>query len=109
MTTMSEQPQFHIVVRRPDKRGPLAPYRFALTVGFALALTGRSLWAAAMTGVGIDHALTIFGLVALLAWFVVGRISSILGAATPSSDRSDAPSKSPPTMPRTDDTPSSVG
>lgn len=76
-------PEFHVVIKRPSRRGPLAPYRFAIVVVFALVVAGRPLWDATETGVGIDAALIRIGVAALFAWIVVGRINKILAAATP--------------------------
>lgn len=81
-------PEFHIVARRPHSKGPLAPYRFLITIGFALAVAGSALWNAAQTGVGVDPALIRFGVSALFAWIVVGHVSSILGSAERPTPRS---------------------
>ena len=34
-------PEFHIVVKRPSRHGPLAPYRFAICVAVALFIGMR--------------------------------------------------------------------
>lgn len=75
-----ELPEFHIVVRRPG-RGPLAPYRFVIVIGFALALTWRDLWNAALAGTEADAGLARAAIAGTLAWFVLGRVNSILKGA----------------------------
>lgn len=80
-TDTVDTPEFHLVVRHPNRRGPLAPYRFAITVVFAFAVSGAALWDATETGVGIDIALLRTAASALLAWIIVGRISKILASS----------------------------
>ncbi len=79
-SVVNDAPEFHIVVRRPGAPSPLAPYRFAITFAFALAVCGLPLWRAAETGQGIDDALLRVAGSALFAWFVLGRINSILSS-----------------------------
>lgn len=81
--THVDAPEFHIVVRRPG-RGPLAPYRFAITVIFVMAISGTQLWEAAHGTASVDSALIRAGIAGLFAWVVVGRANSILKDATPS-------------------------
>lgn len=76
-----DTPEFHLVVRHPNRRGPLAPYRFIITVTFAFTVSGVALWDATETGEGIDLALLRIAGSALLAWIVVGRISKILASS----------------------------
>lgn len=75
-------PEFRVVVRRTG-RGPLAPYRFAVAISFALLIAGRDLLAAAEHGVGVDDALLRAGVAGLFAWVVLGVVNSILRQATP--------------------------
>jgi hypothetical protein len=84
-----DTPEFHLVVRHPNRRGPLAPYRFTITVVFALVVSGGALWDATDTGVGIDMALLRIAGSALLAWIIVGRVSKIL-ASSVGSEQADA-------------------
>lgn len=81
--TTEELPEFHIVVRRPRGRGPLAPYRFALAVAFALALAGRDLWRAAVGDGELDAALLRAGVAALFIWILSGIVNGILASAEP--------------------------
>lgn len=82
-------PEFHVVVRHPNRRGPLAPYRFSLTVVFALAVSGMPLWRATETGLDLDAAMLRTAGAALFAWIVIGRISKILGSSSaPTADAS---------------------
>lgn len=78
--TVHDTPQFHIVVTRPTGRSPLAPYRFAITFAFAMAVCGLPLWRALETGNGIDDALLRIAGAALLAWLLLGRINKILSS-----------------------------
>ncbi len=80
-TVAGDTPEFHIVVKRPGRRSPLAPYRFAITFAFAMAVCGLPLWEAAETGHGVDDALLRVAGAALFAWFVLGRINRILSSA----------------------------
>lgn len=76
-------PEFHLVVRRRNGRGPLAPYRLALAVAFALAAAGRDLWAALHGRADVDAALLRAGVAALLVWVVAGAVDNVLAAGTP--------------------------
>ena len=79
----ADAPEFHIVVRRPNGRGPIAPYRFAITIVMAAMIAGRGLWTALELADGIDMALLrVFG-AAVFAWFVLGKIDRIIGSAPP--------------------------
>lgn len=82
--THVDAPEFHIVVRRPG-RGPLAPYRLAITIVFAMVISGAQLWAAAQGHTSVDAALIRAAIAGLFAWLVVGRANSILKGAGPSS------------------------
>lgn len=80
----NDLPEFHLVVRRPSRRGPLAPYRFALTVAFALAVSGGDLWDAARgdSGASTDAVLLRAGVASLFIWVLSGIVNGILASAT---------------------------
>lgn len=83
-----ELPEFHVVVRRPNRRGPLGPYRLALAVAFAMVIAGQQLLDAATTGTpSVDAALLRAGLAATFIWLLSGVVSRILahGDRPPSS------------------------
>lgn len=73
-------PEFHLVVRRPSRRGPLAPYRFPISVVFGLVIAGRRMLTAAGTGIGVDESMLVFGASTSFAWVLVGLLSKILGS-----------------------------
>lgn len=90
--TSVHAPEFHLVVKRASRRGPIAPYRLVITVAFALAVAGMPLWDAANSTVGVDSALLHVAGAGLFAWIVLGRVSAILGSAsrpTPRVDEAD--------------------
>jgi class 3 adenylate cyclase len=70
-------PEFHIVVRRPSTRSPLAPYRFALTVLFAFVVGGTKLWAALRDGTSLDGPVTRVLAAALFAWIMLGVVNRV--------------------------------
>ena len=76
-------PEFHIVVRRPNARGPIGPYRLTIAVLFALFVAGRDLYDAAMTGTNYDGALIHAGMAALFIWVLSGVVNSILRTSGP--------------------------
>ena len=76
-------PEFRVVVSRPHRRGPLAPYRLALAVVFALLVAGGRMWTALSTGQADDAALLVAAGAGLFVWIVTTIISSILAAGTP--------------------------
>lgn len=80
---MSDTPEFHLVVRRPSQRGPLAPYRLTISVVFGLVLAGRRMLTAAETGVGVDSSMLLFGGSTLFAWILVGVLSKLLAGSKP--------------------------
>jgi hypothetical protein len=67
--------EFHLVVRRPSDRSPLAPYRFSLSVAFALLVGANELWAALPAGPGLDIAVARVLVAALFAWIVLGVVN----------------------------------
>ena len=68
-------PEFHLVVKRPSGRSPLAPYRFALTVAFALAVGGNKLWSGLRDSIALDDAVTRVLVAALFAWIMLGIVN----------------------------------
>jgi hypothetical protein len=78
-----DAPEFRIIVKRPNRRGPIAPYRMALTVLFVFFVAGRQLWAAAMTGYGSDGALIDAGVAGLFIWVLSGIVNAILSQGRP--------------------------
>lgn len=76
-----DPPTFHLVVERPRRPGPLAPYRFVLAIAFATVIAGRPLWDAAETGVDLEPALLRAAGAAALMWFLSGQINRILATA----------------------------
>ena len=73
--------EFHLVVRRPTDRSPLAPYRFTLSVLFSLLVGGNSLWNALPDGPGLDAAVARVLVAALFAWIVLGVINRAMKPA----------------------------
>jgi len=87
-------PEFHIVVRRPSTRSPLAPYRFALTVLFALAVGGTKLWSALREGASLDGAVTRVLVAAMFAWIMLGVMNRASKPAHVPSENSVVPEAS---------------
>jgi hypothetical protein len=79
-----DAPEFRIIVKRPNRRGPIAPYRMALTVLFVFFVAGRQLWAAAMNGYGAEGALIDAGVAGLFIWVLSGIVNAILSQSRPS-------------------------
>jgi hypothetical protein len=74
--------EYHIVIRRPLRRGPFARYRFALAVLAALAiLVGRSESIGASLGVSDGQLLRALG-GGLFTWFVVGFVDRTIARAS---------------------------
>lgn len=74
--TPAEQPSAPAV--RFTGPGPLAPYRFALSLGFAALVAGQPLLDAAQGGEGLEPALIrAFG-AGLVMWFPTGLINRML-------------------------------
>jgi hypothetical protein len=76
-----DAPEFHLVVRRPGERSPLAPYRFTLSVLFSLLVGGTALWDALAAGPGLDAALARVLVAALFAWIVLGLLDRVVQPA----------------------------
>lgn len=79
----ADAPEFHIVVKRPSQRGPLAPYRFAISVAVALLVTFDDLQAAIFDGVGTDAVLLRAIGAAVFSWIVLSVLNKVLAAAPP--------------------------
>jgi hypothetical protein len=75
--------EFHIIVRRPGSRGPLSPYRFAITVAFSLLVAGTDLWEAFHGLRPVDDALIKAAIAGLMSWIVLGLADSILRSTPP--------------------------
>ncbi|MFK7918553.1 MAG: hypothetical protein AB8G14_10775 [Ilumatobacter sp.] len=75
------QPEFHIVVRHPGKRGPLGPYRLIMVVAVVLLVFGSTLWSMISTGNPDDGVLLRAGIVGLIVWITSGVVDSALAAA----------------------------
>ena len=105
-----ELPQFHVVVRRHNRRGPLGPYRLAMAVAFSMLVAGEQLLMAAETGVGVDDALIRAALAAWFIWILAGIVSRILATAQRSTSRprSDSPDPPPDATPHTTPDPTSA-
>ncbi len=74
----TQSPEFHLVVRRTNPHGPLAPYRLGLAVAFAVALAGGQFWDA-LNGVGsLEDALLRGLIIGLFMWIVSGIVNKIL-------------------------------
>ena len=89
--TDADAPEFHIVVRRPRRPGPLGPYRFTITTAFAAVVTGAPLWRSLETGVGIDAALIRTGVASLLMWVLAGHVNRILASGASNQSRPTSP------------------
>lgn len=86
-----ELPQFHIVVRRPNGSGPLAPYRMTLAVVFAMFIAGRQLWVAATSGLNYDIALLHAVAAGFFIWVLSGIVNNILANSRPASSPTKRP------------------
>jgi uncharacterized membrane protein YvlD (DUF360 family) len=73
-----ELPEFHIVVRRPSQKGPLAPYKFAISVVVAFAIAFSDIRLALASGVVDDAVLLRAVGAALFTWVVLTVLNRIL-------------------------------
>lgn len=92
--TDGTEPQATRVV--PAGPGPLAPYRFALSLGFAAIVAGEPLLHAAEGGEGLERALLkAFG-AGVVMWFPTGLINRLLvkaEAADPAEPAASGPTQ----------------
>lgn len=78
-------PEFRIVVRHPGERGPLAPYRLALSVIVVVLVFGSTLYSMTLSGTPDDGVLLRAAAVGFLVWVTSGVVNSALApAASPS-------------------------
>jgi hypothetical protein len=88
----ADLPEFHIVVRRPSQKGPLAPYKFAISILVAFVIAYGDLKLALATGVADERMLTRAIGAALFTWFVLTVLNRIL--AQGASTRASRPARS---------------
>jgi hypothetical protein len=74
-------PEFQIVVKRPATRGPLAPYRFAISVLVTMLVTFDDLRAAVFEDASGDDAMLRAISVAVFTWVVLSILNRILASA----------------------------
>lgn len=79
----ADMPEFHIVVRRPSQKGPLAPYKFAISVAVAFVIAFGDLKLALSTGVASEGMLVRAIAAAAFTWFVLTILNRILANAAP--------------------------
>jgi hypothetical protein len=79
----ADVPEFHIVVKRPSRHGPIAPYRFAISVAVAFAVTFGELRAAVFDGAPGDAALLRAIAAAVFTWFVLTVLNRVLASSPP--------------------------
>jgi hypothetical protein len=79
----TDMPEFHIVVRRPARLGPIAPYRFAIAVAVAIAVTFGELRAAIFDGAPADEVLVRALVAAGFTWIMLTVLNRVLAAAPP--------------------------
>ena len=82
-------PEFHIVVKRPPRKGPIAPYRFAVSVVVALFVTYDELMAMLGGTPGDVAILKRVVFAGAFVWFVLTILNKIL-ANTPDDDAKPA-------------------
>ena len=79
----TDLPEFRVVVRRPSRQGPIAPYRFAISVAIAIAVAFGELRAAIFDGAPGDAALLRAIAAAVFTWVVLSVLNRILLTAPP--------------------------
>lgn len=82
-------PEFQIVVKRPSTRGPLAPYRFAISVLVTMLVTFDDLRAAAFGDANGDDAMLRAIGVAVFTWIVLSVLNRILASVPPPDEPAD--------------------
>jgi hypothetical protein len=80
---VKDVPEFQIVVKRPSPHGPLAPYRFAISVLVTMLVTFDDLRAAALGDASGDAALLRAIGVAVFTWMVLSILNRILASSPP--------------------------
>lgn len=91
-TSAGATPEFRIVVRHPGKRGPLGPYRLAMSVAIVLVVFGSTLWTMISTGNPDDGVLLRAAIVGLIVWVTSGVVDRALAEADSSASSADDPS-----------------
>ncbi len=76
-------PEFRIVVRHPNRRGPLGPYRLGIAVAVVVAVLGPSFYSMIRDRTPDDLILLRAGAIGLLVWFTLGIVSTALESARP--------------------------
>jgi hypothetical protein len=79
----SDVPEFHIVVRRPSQRGPLAPYRFAISLVVAVFVSFDDLRAALLDGGDADAAMLRALVAGVFTWIVLSVLNRVLATSSP--------------------------
>lgn len=74
-------PEFRIVVRNADRRGPLAPYRLVIAVVVVVLVSGPALWTMVSEGLPDDMVLLRSAAIGWLAWITTGVVSRALADA----------------------------
>ncbi len=82
-------PEFRIVRRNADRRGPLAPYRLAIAIVVIAVVAGPALWASVRGGTPDDALLLRAAGIGLLVWVTTGIVSKALADASLGTDGSD--------------------
>lgn len=77
----NDMPEFHLVVRRPSRHGPIAPYRFVISVAVAIAISFGDLRAAIFDGAPADDALLLAIGTAVFTWIVLTVLNRVLASA----------------------------
>lgn len=84
-TSTGSDPEFRIVVHHPDERGPLAPYRLALSVMVVVLVFGPALYAMTVNGTPDDGLLLRAAAVGFLVWVTSGVVNTALAPAASTS------------------------
>ncbi len=82
-------PEFRIVRRNADRRGPLAPYRLAIAIVVIAIVVGPALWASVRGGTPDDALLLRAAGIGLLVWVTTGIVSKALADASLRTDARD--------------------
>lgn len=90
MTGHSAPPEFHIVVRRPSRHGPLAPFRFAASVIVALVVASGPLREGLTTGTLDDSVLVRAIEAAVFTWLVLTVLNRVLRSGPEPADAAES-------------------